>query len=315
MMYVFYGLESFLIEKEVKKILKEHKIEDINLSTYNLEEESLKEVIEDASMISLFSDQKGILCENAYFLTGTTKTKGIDQDLTILETYLKNQNPSTIFIITVENEKLDERKKIVKEIKKYAKVVEFNKNNQNFHKIVKDLLGEYEMEEKAISLLLDRVGKELHQLEQEVQKLKMYRIDTKKISVEDVQNLTSKNIDIDIFGLIENIVTKNKEKAMETYGEMLKRNEEPIKIIVMLANQFRIIYQSKALYQKGYTEGDIAKELAIHPYRIKLALQKGRHFSSEVLLTYLNELANLDLSIKEGLVDKEMALELFILGL
>ena len=171
------------------------------------------------------------------------------------------------------------------------------------------------MEEKAISLLLDRVGKELHQLEQEVQKLKMYRIDTKKISVEDVQNLTSKNIDIDIFGLIENIVTKNKEKAMETYGEMLKRNEEPIKIIVMLANQFRIIYQSKALYQKGYTEGDIAKELAIHPYRIKLALQKGRHFSSEVLLTYLNELANLDLSIKEGLVDKEMALELFILGL
>ena len=315
MMYVFYGLELFLIEKEVKKILKEHKIEDINLSTYNLEEESLKEVIEDASMISLFSDQKGILCENAYFLTGTAKTKGIDQDLTILETYLKNQNPSTIFIITVENEKLDERKKIVKEIKKYAKVVEFNKNNQNFHKIVKDLLGEYEMEEKAISLLLDRVGKELHQLEQEVQKLKMCRINTKKISVEDVQNLTSKNIDIDIFGLIENIVTKNKEKAMETYGEMLKRNEEPIKIIVMLANQFRIIYQSKALYQKGYTEGDIAKELAIHPYRIKLALQKGRHFSSEVLLTYLNELANLDLSIKEGLVDKEMALELFILGL
>ena len=69
MMYVFYGLESFLIEKEVKKILKEHKIEDINLSTYNLEEESLKEVIEDASMISLFSDQKGILCENAYFLS------------------------------------------------------------------------------------------------------------------------------------------------------------------------------------------------------------------------------------------------------
>ena len=55
MVYVFYGLETYLIEREVKKVLWEKQIEAINLSTYDLEEVSLKEVLEDAAMISLFS--------------------------------------------------------------------------------------------------------------------------------------------------------------------------------------------------------------------------------------------------------------------
>ena len=315
MMYVFYGLETYLIEREVKKVLREKQIEAINLSTYDLEEVSLEEVLEDASMISLFSSNKGILCENASFLTGSSKNRGIEQDPTLLEDYLKHPNPDSIIIFTVGIEKLDERKKIVKTLKKEAKVSEFNKHNQNFISIVKELLNGYQIQTDSIRLLIDRVGEDLHRLEQECEKLKLYAIDSMVITADDIMALTTKNIDIDIFGLIESIVSKNKEKAMETYHEMLKYSEEPIKIIVMLANQFRIIYQSKLLYQKGYTEGDIAKELGIHPYRIKLALQKGKNFTSDSLLEYIGELANLDILIKNGLIDKELGLELFILEL
>lgn len=314
MMYVFYGLESFLIEREIEKILKKEAIEEINLSTYDMEEISLKDVVEDASMVSLFSNNKGILCENASFLTGI-KNKNLEQDPSILENYLKNPNPNTILIFTVRSEKLDERKKIVKELKKNAKVVEFNKNSSNPNQIVRELMNGYQISNDSIRLLLDRVGKDLHILEQECEKLKIYAIDQKIVTNEDIIQLTTKNIDIDIFELIESIVSKNKEKSMEIYQAMLKYNEEPIKIIVMLANQFRIIYQSKTLYQKGYTEGDIAKELGIHPYRIKLALQKGKTFSNDTLLNYLEELANLDVLIKNGLIEKELGLELFILGL
>ena len=94
---------------------------------------------------------------------------------------------------------------------------------------------------------------------------------------------------------------------------MIKRNEEPIKILIMLANQFRIMYQAKELSKKGYTANDIASTLEVHPYRLKLALEKSRNFSSSVLLHYLEELADLDSNIKSGLVDKDLALELFIL--
>ena len=94
---------------------------------------------------------------------------------------------------------------------------------------------------------------------------------------------------------------------------MLKRNEEPIKILIILANQFRIMYQAKELYSKGYSGNDIAKILDIHPYRIKLALEKNYNYSSKKLLSYLEALANLDYSIKTGMIDASLGLELFIM--
>jgi DNA polymerase-3 subunit delta len=83
----------------------------------------------------------------------------------------------------------------------------------------------------------------------------------------------------------------------------------------MIANQIRIMYQTKELYKRGYTEKDIASNLDIHPYRIKLALEKSREYESSKLLNYLNELADLDINIKSGLIDKKLGLELFILQL
>ena len=118
---------------------------------------------------------------------------------------------------------------------------------------------------------------------------------------------------MDIFKLLDYIVQNDKNKALEIYYEMLKMNEEPIKIIIMLSNQFRIMYQSKELLKKGYSEKDIASTLKIHPYRVKLALQNGRKYTSSLLLKYLSELADMDMNIKTGKIDKSSALELFIL--
>ena len=101
---------------------------------------------------------------------------------------------------------------------------------------------------------------------------------------------------------------------MTIYNEMIKQNEEPIKIIVMLANQFRIMYQATRLYKKGYSGNDIAELLEIHPYRIKLALEKSRSQTEKQLINNLYNLAVLDEEIKTGKKDKYLALELFLLG-
>ena len=96
---------------------------------------------------------------------------------------------------------------------------------------------------------------------------------------------------------------------------MIILGEEPIKIIIMLANQFRLIYQTRNLYKKGYSEKDISNLLGIHPYRIKLAINKGNQFQDETLLIYLKRLSDLDMDIKNGKIEKELGLELFILNL
>ena len=313
MLYLFYGLETFLIENEIKKVLAHHKIDEINISHYDLNETLINDIIDDASTISLFSENKAIIINDSYIFTGTTKNN-IEQNIELLEQYLKNYNPNTVMIFVANSDKLDERKKIVKLIKEIGTIKKIEKSN-NLEKIVKEMFDNYNINFSDINLLIDRVGKDLGLLNQEITKIKTFKDKDLNVTTEDIINLTNKNIETDIFQFIDYIINKNKAKALEIYYELLKINEEPIKIIVMIANQIRIMYQTKELYKRGYTEKDIASNLDIHPYRIKLALEKSREYESSKLLNYLNELADLDINIKSGLIDKKLGLELFILQL
>lgn len=313
MIYLFYGKEDYLINKEIKKILLDNNIDNINVNSYDLENVLLNEVIDDALTISLFSDKKVIICNNSNLFTGSKKTI-LDPNIEELEKYFDNINPDTIMIFTVNDENIDDRKKIVKKIKSIGTVKDFNFSN-NINNIVKDMFKDYKINLSSINLLIDRVGTNLNLMEKEVDKIKLYKFDEKEILDEDIINLTNKNIDMDIFHLIDNIISKNKESALITYHEMLKYNEEPLTILVMIANQFRIMYQSKELYKKGYTKNDISSMLDIHPFRIQKALEKGTSYDNKVILKHINDLADLDYNIKSGLIDKEMGIELFIINI
>ena len=312
MVYLLYGLEKYLIDKEIKDIMSKNSIDTININSYDLNVETLENIIDDAKMISLFSDKKAIIVYNSNIFTAKKNT--VEQNTGILEEYLNNINPDTILIFVVYEDKIDERKKLVKSFKDKINVKKIS-SDINENNIVKDMFKDYKVSNSTINLLIDRVGKNLAILSQEIDKIITYKNEDKNISDSDIIILTNKNFDIDIFALIESIITKDKSKALDIYYEMLKYNEEPIKIIVMLANQFRIIYQAKEMYKKGYTESDIAQNLGIHPYRIKLALNKAREYSSSSLLSYLSKLADLDIGIKTGNINKEIGLELFIINL
>lgn len=303
MVYLLYGLNDFEIDSEIKKLTKDY--DKMNISKYDLTETDIKEVINDAEIFSMFADNKVVIAENAIMFTSS----GANTE--IIENYLNHINPHTILIFTVNAEKVDERKKITKLIKKNYKLISFNEASSPSAFVKRQLSG-YNITSSVIAFLIDRVGSNPLILENEINKIKAYK-DDKTITKEDIVKLTNKNQEIDIFKLIDDIVEKNKDEALAIYHEMLKVGEEPLKIIILLATQFRLMYQSKELAKKGYSEKNIADTLKVHPYRVKLALQKGRKYKSETLLNYLLTLANIDIAIKTGKTDKNLALELFLL--
>ena len=305
MVYLLYGTKEFGIEEEIKTLSKN--IDEMNISKYNLNNDMLSLALEDAKTMSLFGDKKIVIIDNANMFTGITS-----KDSEKIEDYLNHINENTILIFVVHNDKLDSRKKITKLIKEKCKIKEFNDELDSTN-LVRRLFKDYNIEYSTIKLLIDRVGNNPLILQNEINKIKIYKENDKTITDEDILNLTVKLIEIDIFKLIDYIIKKDKEKALELYYEMLKMNEEPIKIVVILANQFRIMYQSKELLKKGYSEKDIASILKIHPYRVKLAIQNSRNYTSETLLKHLNNLADIDIGIKTGTLNKDLALELFIL--
>lgn len=305
MVYLLFGTKDYSINNEIKKICKN--IDEMNISRYDLNNDLTSLVIEDAKTISLFGDKKIVIADNANMFTASTS-----KDSEIIEDYLKNINEYTDLIFIVHSDKIDARKKITKAIKEKGKIIEFN-DDLDAVSLIRRLFKDYNIEYSDIKLLIDRVGNNPLIITNEINKIKIYKGNDKNITSEDILNLTNKIIEIDVFKLIDYIVRKDKEHALELYNEMLKVNEEPIKIIVILANQFRIMYQSKELLKKGYSEKDIASILKIHPYRAKLAIQNSRNYTSEMLLKYLNDLADIDIGIKTGTINKDLALELFIL--
>ena len=65
MNYLLYGTEPFLIEQELKKIIKKHKIEDISITKYDLSIDSLKAILDDSMTVSLFEENKMIVVNNS----------------------------------------------------------------------------------------------------------------------------------------------------------------------------------------------------------------------------------------------------------
>ena len=306
MIYLLFGTLDALINDYINKIIKKENIADINISKYN-EDDLIANIIEDASTISLFDDKKVIIINNELLFSSK---KSIDT--TELEKYIENYNPNTILIFTVFSDTVDTRRKLYKIIKEKGKVEEFNKIT-NINSYVKKLFDGYNISYNTINLFIKRVGNDLNSLSNEAEKIKIYKIDDKIITDKDIIDCTHEKIDINIFKFIDNIINKNKKESITTYKEMLKVGEEPIKIIVMLANQFRLMYQAKILTSKGYTEEDIANLLHSKKYPVHLAIEKGYRYTSDTLLKYLEELADLDIKIKSGEIDKNLALELFLL--
>lgn len=311
MIYVLYGIQDYLIDKKIQELTKN--IDRLEIDEFDLENNNIKQIIDAAATFSLFSTNKTIIVYNSFVFS--SNKKGIDdKDINLLQKYIENPNKNTTIIFVVSNDKLDSRKKIVTSVKKNGIVLEFNEV-KNINTLVNDMIKPYKITANQINTLINRVGDNLYILENEITKLKTYKNDDLIITDNDIINVINKSVNTDIFHLIDSIINKNMNEALECYYELIKIGEEPIKILVLLANQFRLMYQVKELSKKGYRIFDIMDLLDQKQYPIQKAIQKGYNYDSKILLEYLNKLADLDIGIKTGKIDKNTGLELFILGM
>ena len=311
--YLIYGIEDYLIKYNIKKILKLNK--EYTKITFDMRESSIEEVLEEVNTYSLFDNSKIVICENCVFLSSEYK-KDNNYNIDLLNEYLEKSNNDNILIFTI-NDDIDERKKIVKTIKKNSNIIKCDRLNENqIYNFIKQRLDKTNFKMEDIFSFIDRCGNNLDILVNELNKLMFYKINERYITLEDIIMLVPKKKEDNIFELIDAIVLKDIKKTFELYDIFTSYyKEEPTKIIVMVANQFRLILQVKILYNNGLSESDIAKNLKVHPYRVKLALQKSKNLSIDKLSDYLLELSELDLNIKNGNKDKFRGLESFFLNM
>lgn len=308
--YLIYGNDYSLIKREIDKITKE--INDV--TTYDLSLEKVDNLLNDASVISMFGDKKALIGENALFLS--TSSSSINHDLDYLQRYLEDDNHDNIVIFTLNENKLDERKKIVKLLKKRATVIHKDViKDKDLPDFVRDEFfnNGYKIDYKAASYFVQYAGSNVDILISEINKMMMYKDGDKIIKIEDINEITSKKMNDNIFDLSNAIMDKNFKKMYECYNDLMTLKEEPIKIIAMLGSTFTLVYQCKLLYNDGKRQNEIADILKVHPYRVKLAIENNYKINN--IKEILKKLHNLDYEIKSGQIDKAVALDNFLLHL
>ena len=317
--YVFYGkdrsnsdkfsLDYGLIKNEVDKLIK--KIDTKDIVYYDLETTPLIDIINDASTISMFSNKKIIVVENSWFLCANKNIDGIE----FLENYINHPNINTYLIFVVLAEKIDTRKKITKLISSSGEIKELNKIDDNYIiNYIKEYTKENGYKIEDISYFKTRISNNLYDIKNELDKLMMYKINDKIITNKDIDTISIKTIDEEIFTLTDSIILKNTIKSLDLLEEFINRSYDEFHIIMLLASQFRFLFQVKRLYNKNKNESEIAKILGVNPYRVKFSIKKIYSYSETMILDYIKKLAKMDHDIKLGLIDKRLALELFIMN-
>ena len=118
----------------------------------------------------------------------------------------------------------------------------------------------------------------------------------------------------DVFALIDAMASGRIDRAVALYRHLLVRKEEPVKIAALIARQFRMMLQIKELESRSYSQQQMASQLGLHPYAVRLAAEKARRWPAEKLAARLSEIAELDYRMKTGQVDKTLGLELYLLA-
>ncbi|PNZ12451.1 DNA polymerase III subunit delta [Staphylococcus simiae] len=316
-----YGDVPELVEKQSSELIDQYLQEekdDFNFVKYNLLETEISPIIEETLTLPFFSDKKVILVKNAFVFTGEKAPKEMNHNIEQLIEFIEKYDGDNLIIFEVYQAKLDERKKLTKTLKKYAKIKKIeqmseedikhwiqSKLNDNFKDIKKD----------ALDLFIELTGINYNIVSQEIDKLMLFLGDRPTINKNDVNQIINRSLEQNVFLLTEYIQKGQKEKAIHLVKDLITMKEEPIKLLALITSNYRLFYQCKILSQKGYSGQQIAKTIGVHPYRVKLALGQVRHYQLEQLLNIIDACAETDYKLKSSYMDKQLILELFILSL
>ena len=308
--YLIENIDQTITNDTIKELLKKEKIENNTISTYDLEETSLSNALEDLDTYSLFSSKKVIIIKNIDSL----KIDDSKEEINHLIKYLKDPNPDNYLIIT--SKKLNNTTKLTKELKDKCNIIN---TDIDINKYIKDNLKDYKIDLKATNLLKEYCLDDITKLKQELNKLKDYKVEEKIITTEDIKKLVIKKLpdskDL-VFSFTRSIGERNKKEALEKFQELLNYNIEPISIIGLLGSQIRIIYQVKLLENRNLSNKEIAELLGEKSdYRIKKTKELTRYYKEKDLLNLMKELSDIDLKLKTTDVNPILQIQTFIINI
>lgn len=314
MLIFLYGIDTYRSRQKLNEIIDHYKKirkNGLNLECLNANQLSFQDFIDKIQQTSLFQEKKLIILSNLFSNTELKKTL-LEKEKK--EKFLDKLTKSEDIILFYEEDEVSEKEPFFIFLKKQAKCQEFKLfNEQNLKNWAKKEFIYYQTEinPKVLDQLINFIGNDLWQFSNEIKKLVNYK-KGKKIEIEDIKLLIRPKIETNIFKTIEAIAIKDKKSALNLLHKHLTRGDDPLYLLSMINFQFRNLLIIKDLIEKNIPFYSLAKESRLHPYVVKKSHEQAQKFTFKKLREIYQKIFQIDLKIKTGQIDAQLALDLFI---
>ncbi len=294
--YFLMGDEPYYIDKISdfieSKVLKEEEKGFNQMIIYG-RDASIDEIVSNAKRFPMMAERQVIIVKEAQDLSRTIEN---------LVSYVENPQPTTVLVFCYKYKKLDARKKLVKTIKKTGNVLFESKKlyeNQVGDWIKKSLAAkQYNIEPKAVMMLVEFLGTDLSKINNELTKLTIILSNDKVISPLDIETNIGISKDYNNFELRKAISNKQilKSNAIINYFKQNSKSN-PIVVTISLLND---LFTKLLLFHglKDKSQNNVAKKLGVNPFFVREYFDAAKNYPMRKVSQIISMLHEADMKSK-----------------
>lgn len=312
--YLFTGEEKFLIDVYVKRFVDtifEGQDKMMNFDQFNLDNKDIDKIESSLETLPFFADKRVVLLENLDLFGAKNKSR--NERIT---NALSKVSDSTICFIV--EDKIDKRNKLYKLVNKSGtfNVFSFLTEKELIQYVARELSkANIKISSGDGKYFIDTVGYELRAISKEVHKLVDYVGSNEVATRQDIEAVCTKHLEAKIFELVDAVGTKNRERALFLYQDMISLKEPVTRILFMISRQISLIYEAKLMREKRMNNGQIAKEIKVPEFVVRKLVAQSERFNHIEIKDTIKQLVDLEYEFKSGRINLETGIELMILKL
>ena len=312
MVYLIFGNELYLIDKEIKKICdknSDYELIKIDASSKNFD---YKYILDSCLNVGLFSVGSIVLVKDPLFLKKKVEDKALDELIKYCSSPIYENE---LVFYTYDN---DFKKSLTsfKEIKKNAKTIECNINPKTYDMDCKNIYKEknINLNKKVLDLLIGSSRPSLSLFKQNLELLSLYP-DT--IDEDATLKLITSNKEEDVYNFINALTRKDITSAFKSLERLMFIDDNVNGLITLLSMQLRFLYEVSYYKEKSFSIEEVMEKTGIDNfYRISIAFRTLNNLNMKEILSLLNKLADLDYKCKTNSdLNDKLKMELFVVSL
>jgi DNA polymerase-3 subunit delta len=328
--YLIYGSETYLIDKgwENLRDATVTSFPELNYTILDGEQTKASEVAEACGTFPFGTEKRLIVVRDLKLL----KSKGASDEESPapsgeLKSYIDviNTIPDSSCLLFLSYGGIGKGKKLINEIKKIGAVYEFGRiDREDLATWTRNALKKEskEITPRDLDYLINSTGyldknssKTLYDMESIIKKLINYMGETKKVEPVHIEAVLPRNIEKDIFKLINACSEKNVDQSLRVYNDLLLEGESSMGILALLSKQIKNMIQVSELHTLKHNSKSISEELKIHEYTVKLCIKYSRTIKRQLLHSAFHRCVETELSIKSGRMEERLAMEMLLVSL